>query len=243
MSSIVAALTATQPETIVHVAASYVRQHKTSDVAPLIEANITMGALLLEAAASLGIRRMVYSGTFFQRSGVPGGTPRNLYAAAKNAYEEILDFYESSGAIESIRLTLCDVYGEDDPRPRLLKAAVSAALDESTLRVPHHDPYLVPIHIEDVIKAFETALSLENLRGRFWVGPAAAVKLSEIIALVTRLVGSTVKVERADLPALPGDTLATAPGVTLPDWQPSIGLEEGILRMIKFHRVSGEHYQ
>lgn len=243
MASVVAAFEQTRPQSVAHVAARYVRRHVPSDVEVLMEANVTLGALLLEAAVAFGTRRFVYAGSFFQHSGASDGSPRNLYAATKSAFEQILDFYESTGAIEAVRLTLCDVYGEDDPRPRFLKAAVSAALDESVLRVPREDPYLVPVHIDDVTAAFQTALSIADTGKVYWVGPAAAVKQSEIIALVSRLVGSTVKVERADLPALPGDTLAPVPGASLPDWLPSIILEEGIRRMIKFHRESGDHQQ
>lgn len=243
IGSILESLRRANPAQVIHLAANYVRQHVSSDVARLVEANITFGALLLEGMREQGCPRLIHAASAFQHSATIEGGPRNLYAATKNAFEEILDYYESSGAIETVRLALCDVYGEDDPRPRFLNAAVAAAVHGSTLRVPYHDPYLLPIHIQDAVGAFETALSVGSAGQTFWVGPEAAVSLSDIVALVSRLAGSAVRIERVDLPALPGDTLAQVPQATLPGWSPSVSLESGIQRVIAVYRASRERSQ
>jgi nucleoside-diphosphate-sugar epimerase len=102
---------------------------------------------------------------------------------------------------------------------------------------------LLPIHVQDAVGAFETALSVGSAGETFWVGPEAAVSLSEIVAMVSRLAGSAVRIERVDLPALPGDTLALVPQAALPGWSPSVSLEEGIQRMVEVYRASGERSQ
>lgn len=239
IESVSEALRGARPDQVIHLAARHVRQHDRSDVAPLVEANITYGAVLLEAMREQGCHRLIYAASAFQHSATAEGGPRNLYAATKNAFEEILDYYESSAGIETVRLTLCDVYGEDDQRRRLLNAAVKAALHGTALQAPTHDPYLLPVHIQDVVEAFRMALTIESVGQRFWVGPDAGVRLNGIVALVARLAGSALQVERVDLPALPGDTLAPVSQTTIPGWLQSISLEEGVRRMIESYRASG----
>ena len=236
--SVTEALRRASPDQVIHLAASYVRNHEPINLEQLLEANVTFGSMVLEAMHEVGCRRFVYAGSVFQRS-AGDASPRNLYAATKNAFEEVLDFYRSWAEIEDVRLTLCDVYGEDDPRQRLLNAAVAAAENGSTLQVPRHDPFLLPIHIDDVVRALEKATLMSPETGPFWVGPAAAVKLSEIIALVARLAETPLTIERVDLPALPGDTLAPTPFATLPGWFPGVTLEQGVQRMIDACRKSG----
>jgi nucleoside-diphosphate-sugar epimerase len=83
------------------------------------------------------------------------------------------------------------------------------------------------------------ALTIESVGQRFWVGPDAGVRLNVIVALIARLAGSAPQIERVDLPALPGDTLAPVPQATIPGWSQSISLEEGVSRMIEAYRGSG----
>jgi nucleoside-diphosphate-sugar epimerase len=221
------------------MAARYVRRHEPSDVAGLIEANVAFGVALLEAMHIQGCHRLVYAASAFQRSATPTGGARNLYAATKNAFEEILHYYQAFGGIDSIRLTVCDVYGEDDPRPRLMNALVSAAVDGSVLFIPHHDPFLIPVHVDDAVRAFVAACDLpwdSNGQRTYWVGPKDAVLLSELLDLVARLMGSPVKTERVDLPALPGDTLAPVPDSSLPNWDLKVSLEDGLGRMLSARR-------
>ena len=236
--SVVAAVEEAHAGTVIHAAARYVRQHQAVDVAPMIEANVTLGVLLLEAAATVGVGRFLYTSSFFQHSGSPPEAPRNLYAALKNAFEGILDYYCSTKSIDAVALTLCDVYGEDDPRPRVLNAAVAAAIQGSVLEVPMYDPYLVPVHVDDVTAAVRVALASHFASDTFWVGPDAAVRLSDVLATVVRLTGKTIRIEQAELPALPGDTLVPPAGIPLPGWSPSVSLDEGIRRMI--NRANGE---
>ena len=241
--SIASALEDARAETVIHAAARYVRRHEAVDVGSMIEANFTIGVLMLEAAARIGVSRFLYTGSFFQHSGSPPHLPRNLYAALKNAFEEILNYYATVEQIDGVSLTLCDVYGEDDPRPRLFTAAIAAAINGSTLRISKQEAYLVPVHIDDVTAAVKAALAHPFANQTFWVGPDAAVKLSDVLATISSLTGAILRIERADLPGLPGDTLAPLPGVPIPGWSPSVSLEEGLLRMIKAYQANGEAKQ
>jgi nucleoside-diphosphate-sugar epimerase len=206
----------------------------------MIEANFSLGVLVLEAATAVGLPRLLYTGSFFQHSGSPPGTPRNLYAALKNAFEEVLHYYGSTGSIDAVSLTLGDVYGEDDPRPRVLNTAVASAVSGAVIQIPEHDPFLVPVHIDDVTAAVATVMSKPFANRTFWVGPGAAVRLSEVLATIAGLVGATLRTEQADIRSLPGDTLAPPPGTPPPGWSPLVTLEEGIRRMIGAYRVNGE---
>ncbi|MBM3952791.1 MAG: NAD(P)-dependent oxidoreductase, partial [Rhodospirillales bacterium] len=93
LDALVAILADAKPEAVFHLAGKYVREHARADVAGLMRDNILFGVELLEAMRAAGMNRLVHAATYFQHMDGSAYRPLNLYAATKQAFEDMLSYY------------------------------------------------------------------------------------------------------------------------------------------------------
>ncbi|MBK8536944.1 MAG: NAD-dependent epimerase/dehydratase family protein [Candidatus Competibacteraceae bacterium] len=110
------ALDSFRPDVVVHLAAHYVAEHVYEDIGVLVRSNVLFGAYLLEAMREVGCDAMVYAGTSWQHYRDHEYCPVNLYAATKQAFSTLAEFYRDAAGLRLLELHLYDSYGEDDSR-------------------------------------------------------------------------------------------------------------------------------
>ena len=133
IASMAAGLTAFRPDCVIHLASLFVASHVADDVDRLIASNITLGAHLLEAMAQSDVRRLVCAGTAWQHRDDAAYAPVNLYAATKQAFEDLCRYYVDAHGFAAWHLRLGDTVGADDPRPKLFGLLDKARRDGATL--------------------------------------------------------------------------------------------------------------
>ena len=148
------------PGTVFHLAANFIGVHNSDNVAPLIADNVGFTAQVCEAMVAADSRCLVAAGTVWQHAKSPPGkpvpTPNSLYAATKQAAEDIIAYYAQTGALSSIALKIYDSYGPGDPRPKFLSAlAATAAAGCSS----SHRYWLRPATVADGLKTISAPLS------------------------------------------------------------------------------------
>ena len=79
-----------QPSTVFHLASEFVAQHRPSQVNSLLQNNVVFPAQLTEAMAICGIKRFINTGTSWKYFNSTEYRPVNLYAATKQAFEDVL---------------------------------------------------------------------------------------------------------------------------------------------------------
>ena len=82
-----------KPNLVIHLASTSIKEHKPTDITRTIAANITFGNYLLEAMVEVGCFKIINAGTYWQYKDKKYDYPVNLYAATKNAFEQIIRFY------------------------------------------------------------------------------------------------------------------------------------------------------
>ena len=65
----------------------------------------------------VGVKILVNTGTSWQHYENKDYSPVNLYAATKQSFEAILQYYVEVASLKAITLKLFETYGLDDPRP------------------------------------------------------------------------------------------------------------------------------
>lgn len=159
------ALNEFRPEVVVHLAALYVAEHRPEDIAPLIRANIEYGAHLLEGMSEAGCTTMVYAGTSWQHYRGEPYCPANLYAATKQAFSVLADYYLDTFGLRLLELHLYDSYGEGDTRTRLITLLRNTSLKGETLSMSGGEQRLHLVHINDLVAGLLAACELsKNLR-------------------------------------------------------------------------------
>jgi len=181
------ALTKFRPDVVVHLAALYVAEHQYEDVGPLVRANVEFGAYLLDAMQLAGCDALVYASTSWQHYRSREYCPVNLYAATKQAFSTLAEYYLDAAGLRLLELHLYDSYGEDDPRCKLLNRLQVATESEEELAMSGGEQRLHLVHVDDLVRG--VAMACDQVRTfkagerRVYRLPSAkAVSLRELVA-------------------------------------------------------------
>jgi CDP-paratose synthetase len=139
---------------IIHLASHYTAEHRESDVIPLIESNILFGTKLLDAAVKAGIQWFVNTGTFWQHYNGCKYDPVNLYAATKQAFEDIGRYYANAHGLRFCNLKLCDTYGPNDTRNKLFNIWKKIAESGESIDMSPGDQLIDIVHVDQVVEAY-----------------------------------------------------------------------------------------
>lgn len=170
-----------EPDTIFHLAAVYAEPVSAHDVLSMIDGNLTLGACLLFAATQCSQQPVfVNTGTYWQFDSNSAYTPNTLYAATKQAFQDILHFYRERFGVRSVTLVLYDTFGENDTRPKLWHR-ITTALPGESLRLSPGDQTIHLIHIDDTVNAFTRAAEL--LHDHAAIGPCYSVSSPKPVKL------------------------------------------------------------
>jgi nucleoside-diphosphate-sugar epimerase len=231
-----------RPDTVLHLAGLYRREHRSADIEPLIDANIIFGTQLLEAMRLTRCDRLVTAGSYFQHFDSCDYRALNLYAATKQAFEDLVAYYVDAFDISAVRLTLADIYSEHDTRPKLMTNIATAWTEAVAIQLQDEEAWIDPIHVEDAAAAFlQAATMLEDgavPRGalsRYSVTYGRDVTASELLAIFERLGGRKLAVCRGQGWHL-SRRMKPWRGDVVPGWAPRVTIEDGVARILARRR-------
>ncbi len=139
---------------IVHLATHFVAEHTSDDINQMLDANIKFGCQLLEITKTLNIPWFLNTGTFWQHYDGDEYNPVNLYAATKQAFEDIARYYAITHELRFCTLKLCDTYGPGDKRKKLFNLWDSVAKTGEVLEMSAGEQLIDIVHVDAVVEAF-----------------------------------------------------------------------------------------
>ena len=149
---------------IIHLATKYVPEHKSGQIDEIIHANIYLGTAILDADVRAGLQWFLNIGTIWQNYNSPDYSdeyhPVNLYAATKQAFLTIAQFYIETSPIRFCTLKLCDTYGENDNRKKIMDLFAEIGKTGNSLDMSPGEQLLDIVHISKVIEEIEKLISL-----------------------------------------------------------------------------------
>lgn len=224
-----------RPEIVVHLAALYLAEHKPEDVTPLVRANIEYGAHLLEAMREAGSTALVFAGTSWQHYRNQAYCPANLYAATKQAFTSLADYYRDAHGLRLLELHLYDSYGPNDPRKKLIHHLCNAARNETPLAMSHGEQRIHLLHVDDLTRALEEAsVQVQAFpsghRKLYRLPSPAAISLRELVTLFNQVHSDQpVTIDWGKRPYRDREIFEPWEGCEiLPNWAPRITLAEGL---------------
>lgn len=234
--SLLEAVSEVRPSVIFHLAAQGVVEHQPQDIEGLMSANLVFGTQLLEAALRAGTPFFINTGTFWQFYGGRAYNPVNLYAATKQAFEDILRFYSECSSLRALTLTLSHVYGPQDKRGKFFQQLEKAyATGEPLAMTPGHQGMDL-VYIDDVVRAYLHAAKLLRrpsppLQSAYAVRSGRRLKLRDVVKLYERVTHRKVPVRWGVLPYRAREVMVPWAQKKLPGWKPQIDLATGIRLM------------
>lgn len=223
-----------QPDIAYHLAARFVAEHGAEDLEKLVHDNLLFGVQLLDAMRSAHVTRFVTAGSAWQHYGNADYSPVNLYAATKQAFGALLQYYVEAHGIHAVTLELTDSYGHGDTRRRLIPFMLEAERLGNTMSMVHAELPLDFVHVSDVAEAFviageRVANSTVAMSEVFAVRSGAPLPVRELFAAWERSRGVEIQAKWGERAVREREVLDPwTQGKVLPGWAPRVSLEHGL---------------
>lgn len=228
-----------RPDVVYHLATNFLNAHQFEDIKFLIQSNITFGTELLDAMTANNVCNFINTGTFAQHFGDAEYSPVNLYAATKECFENIIDFYIQVRGLRCIALHLFDTYGAGDKRGKILDLLKKISESGETLKMSPGGQLIDIVYIDDVLNAFTLAgkYLAENKYdycGTYGVSSLNPIPLQQVVKIFEEVARKKLSIEWGGRPyrtreiMIPWKTFKTLPG-----WSPKINLREGIKKFLQ----------
>jgi len=242
-SEVIVALDDFKPTAVFHLASLFLAAHTPDQIEPLINANVLFGTQLLEAMNKSGCTVLVNAGTGWQNYtpqppfDAPDYMPVNLYAATKQAFEDILLYYVQVASLRAITLRLFDSYGPGDSRRKLLRLLLDTLRTGEPLDMSPGDQVIDLVHVDDICRAFlhaaNLALELSEPAARVYaISGKQRMTLQQVAATLEDAAGRKLPLRFGQRPHRPREVMHPWEGPSLPGWEPQITLLEGLCNLI-----------
>jgi CDP-paratose synthetase len=185
-----------EPELVIHAAGYIVNNYDTSDLKYLIDSNIYFGLEILEAMRVSGCKKIINIGSLYQTKKVNKYQNFNLYAATKNAFEEIIDYYVTAYGISVLRMRFSNIYGLENKRS-ILNRLIKHVGNPSEFKFYSGDKLLNFINIDEVINSIISNLdsfikSESSYHKPIIIKSRNSILLSELINLIEQISNETL---------------------------------------------------
>lgn len=229
------------PSCVLHLASNFIAEHDSSQIDGLLKSNISFGLHILEAMKESGVTTIVNTGTSWQHYKNEKYNPVCLYAATKQAFEALLEYYVQAEGFKSITLKLFDTYGETDRRPKLINLLNKFADEQKVINMSRGEQILSLVHVEDVCSAFLVAYDRlikykkENkiINEVFVVNSNETLTLKEVISLFEEVSNKRINVNWGGREYRKREVMSLwDKGLRLAKWEPKISLSDGFKRII-----------
>lgn len=227
-----------KPDIVFHLASFNKTSHQPQDIVKMLDSNIIFSTQLVEAMLNSGVHCLVNTGTCLQHFENKDYSPTCLYAATKQAFQDMLIYYTETTPLQAVTLKLFNSYGPNDHRPRIISLLQQAAKEKKTLSLSPGEQLLDLVYIDDITDAYMIAAD-QLLRGKlgkndvFAISSKKPIRLKDLVQVFETVTGTPMPVQWGGRPyhfrefMIPWDK-----GNVLPNWEPKITLEEGLRRII-----------
>lgn len=225
-------------DTVFHLATYQIAEHTKDNVDLYLQANIIMGVHLLEALKANGSKHdrcFINYGTYWQHYNQESYRAVNLYAATKEAFSRIVDYYTDAFDMRAITLELYDTYGEFDTRNKIINCFLHQS--ENILEMSPGEQKIDLLYIDDVISGSIYALSeaetlQPGIHKRYCLSTNMQYSIKEVAAIFEKVFNKKLNIVWGGRPYKKREIYYPyRNGVQLPGWQFKYTLEEGLQKM------------
>lgn len=223
-----------RPDVVIHLASCFLSQHSYKNIKEIIKSNVEFPTELLEAMNDVGVKKIINTGTSWQCFNSDTYNPVNLYAASKQAFEDILKYYINAEGFSAINLKLFDTYGGVDKRRKLISLLDDIARNNKQLDMSPGGQLLDLVHINDVCRAFKIAIDkLCELPSEYVVSYGVSnkdrVTLKELVSIYERVNNIKLNINFGTREYRNREVMVPCTNIqNLPDWEVVIPLSQGL---------------
>lgn len=222
-------------EGVVHLASLYLASHTADQIKDLILSNVFLGTAILEAASRAGtVRWFLNTGSIWQNYMVEGNAynPVNLYAATKQSFIDIAKYYVETSKIRFCTLKLCDTYGPDDTRKKILKLFKDCSESGELLKMSPGNQLLDILYISDVVDGFRQLVDMlasdDEIEEQYVLSSENQISLKKLASVFEEVSQTKLNIEWGARNYREREVMVPWKGPVLKNWKAKISLREGI---------------
>lgn len=229
-----------QPDGVMHLASLVLVNHKLDDIETLIVSNILFSTRLLEASVNSNVKWFINTGTFWQNYNDEEYNPVNLYAATKEAFEDIAKYYYETQKINFVTIKLNDTFGANDTRSKIFNLWGRAVQNNENLGMSPGKQIIDISYIDNIVDAYMQMFTLlQNNSNYTYAGDVYAVKSEERMSLKAlskvyeEVTQTSVDITWGGRPYRDREVMIPwTKGKPVPGWKQNISLHDAIATVI-----------
>jgi len=220
-------------QTVFHLATTYIYTPSDTEITHLINSNIELPVQIAQILSNENKSvHWINVSTFMQHYESLDYSPTSIYAATKQAAEDLLKYYEVIGTIQLKTIIFPNVYGENDKRKKLINYLISCIKQGQTAKIASGTQVLELLHVDDAVRAL---IEVRNLPpGRWRIPNTECYKVQELIVLLEKASGLKLKVEMDPTLDRKLDQYEVwASGTEIPHFKPEVSVFDWMKKMLR----------
>jgi len=221
---------------VIHLASLFLAQHEVEDTEALVVSNILFGTRLLEASIHSDVNWFINTGTFWQHYNNETYNPVNLYAATKQAFQDVAKFYYETQNINFVTIKLNDTFGAGDTRKKVFNLWKNLATSGEDLGMSPGDQVIDISYITDIVEAYTLMINLlekdtnYSYKGQAYVvSSSERMPLKELAKVYEEATDSTLNITWGERPYRNREVMYPwDKGEVVPGWKQNTSLKNAI---------------
>ena len=216
------------------------KQHKPSDVKKLVNTNVLFSSIVLEAAVQSGVKWFINTGTYWQHYKGVDYSPVNLYAATKQAFEDLAKYYIDSNLIKFVTVKLFDTFGHGDTRKKIFNIWKEISESGDPLKMSPGNQLIDISYIDDITNAYSILINIliENpsliINGeQYFIKAKKRYSLKELVTIFEKVTCKKLNIKWGKKNYKHREILKPYDkGKTIPGYEPQLTVEAGLKKFL-----------
>ena len=181
---------------VVHCATHYVKQHNFDDLEKLNKSNILFGNVILENLNNMGVKKFINFSTVWENYDAKKENFFNLYAAYKNSFNSIINFYKKKAKkTQFYSLVISDTFGEFDVRKKIINTLRINFKKNKVTNIISKNLSLNLLNVKDIEVAVNLILKRKIKPNHYVLKNTKNLLIADIIKRVNKISNKKIRVK------------------------------------------------
>jgi len=184
---------------VIHSATHYIKKHIHNDIENIIKSNVLFSTILLDAVVNIKIKKFINLGSVWQHFNDTKNLAFNLYAATKQSFECIFNYYKNQYTkIKFYNILLTDTFGTNDKRKKLIPILLKNfnKKNPDKINIPKNLSMNL-VDVNEVTKCLNILLKSKSESNNYVIKSNQDVKLFDLINFLNDNLENQIKVNWA----------------------------------------------
>jgi len=228
-----------KPSKVVNAAVYFTKEETDLEINKYIEANFRLPFYLAQNCMLQGADLLNIS-SYWQFDSQGKYDPNTMYAASKNAFEVLLDYWVKIKKIKGTSIVLYDTYGENDKRDKLINILMKSIIQNRNVELYDVQRMINLSHVSDIVNGITNVLELQDYERFYELSNDEDILVESLVKIIQDILSINLKVNYSKVIDNQWPS-SDKHRVIFPrplHWKTNISLKTGIQDLYRYNSVS-----